>query len=339
MGAGKSRADEDAVVEELVEGVAEEQRRNGVGAGGEIRNGVITVAVGEHAVARAGGDADAGEALAGERDAAGDGGAGVAAADDDEEVARGGAAFHVGDRAGDDILAGGGEAAGEGRGVWADDGGGGGGVVGGAPVVGECVAVGIGGGGGKRDGCGGRDVERRGGERERRRAVAGERPDVHPHIGAALAGGVGGDGKGGEMEVGVGIGKSLADDEGRVGAAGGRGRRGVDELEILAAVEGPAPAEDEAVRDPLVFRVDQGAQLGPVSALGVLGELERVAMGRVELRLVEGVEAVGAARGDGLDEIVGEPADLVLGLRVEVVAGKVRAGGAHDVEDVAVFKI
>ena len=171
VGTGKIRADEDAIVKEIVERVAEEERRDGVGAGGKIRDGIVTVAIGDDAVARAGGEADAGEALAGEGNATGDRVAGVAVADGDEEQTRSDGALHIGDGAGDDILAGSSEAAGERGGVGAHDGSGGGGVVGRAPVVGERICVGIGGGGGEGDLRAGGDVERARREREGGRAI------------------------------------------------------------------------------------------------------------------------------------------------------------------------
>ena len=310
-----------------------------MGAGGKIRDGVVTVAIGDDAVARAGGKADAGEALAGKGNATGDRVAGVAVADGDEEQTRSDGALHIGDGAGDDILAGSSEAAGERGGVGAHDGSGGGGVVGRAPVVGERIRVGIGGGGGEGDLRAGGDVERARGEREGGRAIAGERAEVHPHIGAAFAGGVGGDSERGEVNLGLGIDERLADDERRIRAAGSRGWRGVDEVEVVAAVLRPPPTEEDAIGGPLIFHIDQRAEFGPVGALGVFREFQRVAFGGVELCLVEGVEAVGAAGGDRLHKIVREPTHLVFRLRVEVVAREVRAGGAHDVEDVAVFEI
>ena len=206
-------------------------------------------------------------------------------------------------------------------------------------MVGERIRVGIGGGGSEGDLRAGGDVERARGERESGRAIAGERAEVHPDIGAAFAGGVGGDGERGEVNLGLGIDERLADDERRIRAAGGRGWRGVDEVEVIAAVLRPPPAEEDAVGGPLIFHVDQRAEFSPVGALGVFREFQRVAFGGVELWLVEGVEAVGAAGSDRLHKIVREPTHLVFRLHVEVVAGEVRAGGAHDVEDVAVFEI
>ena len=63
-------------------------------------------------------------------------------------------------------------------------------------------------------------------------------------------------------------------------------------MEVLAAVLRPPPTEEDAVGDPLIFRVDQRAEFGPIGALGVFREFQRVALGRVELGLVEGVEAI-----------------------------------------------
>ena len=109
-------------------------------------------------------------------------------------------------------------------------------------------------------------------------------------------------------------------------------------MEVVAAVLRPPPAEEDAVGDPLIFRVDQRAELGPVGSLGVFREFQSVAFRGVELCLVEGVEAVGAAGSDRLHKIVWEPTHLIFRLYVEVVAREIRAGGAHDVEGVAVFE-
>ena len=205
------------------------------------------------------------------------------------------------------------------------------------PGVGERVAIGVAGRGREGDGRARGHRVRGGGEREGGGVVAWERTEIDDVIhvlgrGAAHR-------QRGDVNAAFKIGEGAAYGDRRVILAEWRAGGCVDELDVAAAACGEVPSQDQPFVRPRprgVARVEL-AKFTPVSAGGILDDFHRIGLGGFQAGLIEGIEPVLAALGDGLDVVVWQPFDLVLGLRVVLVRG--HAAAAHDIEHVAVLRV
>ena len=106
-------------------------------------------------------------------------------------------------------------------------------------------------------------------------------------------------------------------------------------MRATRALRPRAPVQKQAIPKPEIACPVFLPELAPVITVGVFIDFERVAFRRVERRLVELVNAIRPARPRRVDELIGQPADLVFVIRVEMLIA--RACRAHRVEDVPVF--